>query len=286
MSRRRVVITGLGVITSLGETADELWENVCAGKSGISSIRRWDTAKYPVKIGGECLNFDVTKYGVDVKEARRMDRFGQFGVAASVQAVKDAGIDFEKEDRYRCGVVIGSGIGGIETIEEQNKILLERGVSRVSPFTVPRLMANAASGNVSIAFHLNGPNTTVATACATGSNAVGDGPCYQGRVPPMGFIDHDDVHHISSLRRVTDDLLPVSIRRRSTTTGRVPADTIVSAERPWSSRPGLGGRWSRRSVTFGSRWTRRLRPGSPLAGGRLATLRDPSRLRHRYGGPP
>ena len=118
MSRRRVVITGLGVITSLGETADELWENVCAGKSGISSIRRWDTTKYPVKIGGECLNFDVTKYGVDVKEARRMDRFGQFGVAASVQAVKDAGIDFEKEDRYRCGVVIGSGIGGIETIEE------------------------------------------------------------------------------------------------------------------------------------------------------------------------
>jgi 3-oxoacyl-[acyl-carrier-protein] synthase II len=174
MSRRRVVITGLGVITSLGETADELWENLCAGKSGISSIRRWDTSKYPVKIGGECINFDVTKYGVDTKDARRMDRFGQFGVAASVQAVKDAGIDFDKEDRYRCGVVIGSGIGGIETIEEQNKILLDRGVSRVSPFTVPRLMANAASGNVSILFHLNGPNTTVATACATGSNAVGD----------------------------------------------------------------------------------------------------------------
>jgi 3-oxoacyl-[acyl-carrier-protein] synthase II len=174
MSRRRVVITGLGVITSLGETADELWENLCAGKSGITPIRRWDTAKYPVKIGGECINFDVTKYGVDTKDARRMDRFGQFGVAASVQAVKDAGIDFETEDRYRCGVVIGSGIGGIETIEEQNKILIERGVSRVSPFTVPRLMANAASGNVSILFHLNGPNTTVATACATGSNAVGD----------------------------------------------------------------------------------------------------------------
>ena len=174
MSRRRVVITGLGVITSLGETADELWENLCAGKSGITPIRRWDTTKYPVRIGGECINFDVTKYGVDTKDARRMDRFGQFGVAASVQAVKDAGIDFEKEDRYRCGVVIGSGIGGIETIEEQNKILIERGVSRVSPFTVPRLMANAASGNVSILFHLNGPNTTVATACATGSNAVGD----------------------------------------------------------------------------------------------------------------
>jgi 3-oxoacyl-[acyl-carrier-protein] synthase II len=174
MARRRVVITGLGVITSLGESADELWENVCAGKSGISAIRRWDTSKYPVRIGGECYDFDVTKYGVDVKEARRMDRFGQFGVAASVQAVKDAGLDYTKEDTYRCGVVIGSGIGGIETIEEQNKILIERGVGRVSPFTVPRLMANAASGNVSILFHINGPNTTVATACATGSNAVGD----------------------------------------------------------------------------------------------------------------
>ena len=174
MSRRRVVITGLGVITSLGESADEMWENVCAGKSGISLIRRWDTSKYPVKIGGECYSFDVTKYGVDVKEARRMDRFGQFAVGASVQAVKDAGIDFTKEDSYRCGVVIGSGIGGIETIEEQNKILIERGVGRVSPFTVPRLMANAGSGNVSILFRLNGPNTTVATACATGSNAVGD----------------------------------------------------------------------------------------------------------------
>jgi 3-oxoacyl-[acyl-carrier-protein] synthase II len=174
MSRRRVVVTGLGVITSLGESADEMWENVCAGKSGISLIRRWDTSKYPVKIGGECYSFDVTKYGVDTKEARRMDRFAQFAVGASVQAVKDAGLDFTKEDPYRCGVVIGSGIGGIETIEEQNKILIDRGVSRVSPFTVPRLMANAGSGNVSILFHLNGPNTTVATACATGSNAVGD----------------------------------------------------------------------------------------------------------------
>src|SRR3989442_10612149 len=119
MTRRRVVITGLGVITSLGETADELWENVCAGNSGISLIRRWDTSKYPVKIGGECINFDVTRYGVDVKEARRMDRFGQFGVAASVQAVKDAAIDFAPEEPYRCGGVIGSGIGGTQTNTEE-----------------------------------------------------------------------------------------------------------------------------------------------------------------------
>ena len=179
---RRVVITGMGVITSLGETVDELWEALCAGRSGIKTVTRWDFSKYPVRFGGECTTFDVTKYGVDVREAKRLDRFGQFGLAASVNAVKDAGLDFDKEDRYRCGVLIGSGIGGIETLEEQNKILIERGVSRVSPFTVPRLMVNAASGNVSIMYGITGPNTAVATACATGANAIGDA---------MRFIQHD-----------------------------------------------------------------------------------------------
>lgn len=180
--KRRVVITGLGWVTSLGETIDQVWDDLCAGKSGIGPITRWDTSKYPTRFGGECTKFDVTNYGVEHREAKRLDRFGQFGIAASVSAVKDAGIDFDKEDRYRCGVIIGSGIGGIETLEEQNRILIERGVSRVSPFTVPRLMVNAASGNVSIIFKIHGPNTAVATACATGSNAIGDA----GR-----FIQHD-----------------------------------------------------------------------------------------------
>src|SRR5688572_7350252 len=117
MSRRRVVITGLGVVTSLGETADELWENLCAGKSGVATITRWDASKFPVRFGGECAGFDVTRYGVEAKEARRLDRFGQFGIASSVTAVKDAGIDFTKEDSGRCGVIIGSGIGGIETLQ-------------------------------------------------------------------------------------------------------------------------------------------------------------------------
>ncbi len=182
MSKRRVVITGMGVVTALGETVDEMWDNVCAGKSGVGPITRWDNSKYPVRFGGECTNFDITKYGVEHREAKRLDRFGQFGIAASVSAVKDAGLNFEQEDRDRCGVIIGSGIGGIETLEEQNRILLERGVQRVSPFTVPRLMVNAASGNVSIIFGIHGPNTAVATACATGANAIGDA----GR-----FIQHD-----------------------------------------------------------------------------------------------
>ena len=175
MSKRRVVITGVGVITSLGESIETFWDNVCASKSGIVPIKRWDPSAFPVRFGGECSQFDPTKHGIDGREARRLDRFAQFGIAAARQAVADAGLDFEKEDRTRCGVVIGSGIGGIETLQEQHRVLMERGVGRLSPFTVPRLMVNAASGNVSIMFGLMGPNTAVATACATGSHAIGDG---------------------------------------------------------------------------------------------------------------
>ena len=190
MARRRVVITGLGLVTSLGEKVDEVWDKVCAGESGIGPIKRWDVSSYPTRIGGECFDFDLMRYadeyakltGGERLQPKRLDRFAQFALAASMNAVADAGIDFSKEDSFRCGVVIGSGIGGIETIEEQNKILVSRGVSRVSPFTVPRLMANAGSGNVSILYHLHGPNTTVATACATGLNAIGDA---------ARFIQHD-----------------------------------------------------------------------------------------------
>jgi 3-oxoacyl-[acyl-carrier-protein] synthase II len=185
MEKRRVVITGLGVVTSLGETADGMWDNLCAARSGIKTVTRWDFSSYPVRFGGECTDFDITKYQAEASKhgdekllPKRLDRFGQFGIAASLSAVSDSGINFSKEDPTRCGVLIGSGIGGIETLEEQNKVLIERGVGRVSPFTVPRLMVNAASGNVSIIFRLNGPNTAVATACATGSNAIGDAGRY------------------------------------------------------------------------------------------------------------
>jgi 3-oxoacyl-[acyl-carrier-protein] synthase II len=174
MSGRRVVITGLGVITPLGESRDELVEALISARSGVSAIRRWDCSSFPVRIGGECLDFDITKWDVDARDARRMDRFAQFALAASTGAVRDAGIDMTGENPDRCGVVIGSGIGGLETIQEQYRILLERGVGRVSPFTVPRLMNNAAAANVSIRFGLRGPNTVISTACSTGSNAVGD----------------------------------------------------------------------------------------------------------------
>src|SRR3954465_13142683 len=235
MSNRRVVITGLGVVTSLGETVDDLWENLCAGKSGITALRRWDTSKYPVKIGGECINFDLKRYaaaaarhargGADrFPRAHRNDRFAQFGLCASLSAVNDAKIDFRTEDPHRCGVLIGTGIGGIETIEEQYKVLISRGVTRVSPFTVPRLMANAASGNVSILFDLEGPSSAVATACATGSNSIGDA----GRM-----IQHDyaDVMIAGGSEAALSQLgLASFVAARALSTRN---ETPTTASRPW-----------------------------------------------------
>jgi 3-oxoacyl-[acyl-carrier-protein] synthase II len=176
MSRRRVVITGLGCVTALGESADELFAALCAGKSGISKIENFDASEYPVRFGGEIKSFDVTKY-VDQREGKRMDLFSQYAIGAAVQAVSDSGMDFSKEDLYRIGVIVGTGIGGIKEIEEQHIRLLEKGVRKVSPFTVPRLMANAACGNIAINYGLRGPNVAVTSACASGTHAIGEAFC-------------------------------------------------------------------------------------------------------------
>ena len=176
MNRRRVVITGLGCVTALAESVGELFTALCEGKSGISTIESFDTSDYPVKFGGEIRNFDITKY-VDQRESKRMDRFTQFAMAAAMQAVDDSGLDFSKEDAFRAGVIVGTGIGGIKEIEEQHIRLLEKGPRKVSPFCVPRLMGNAASGNIAIRYSLQGPNICVVSACASGSHAVGESFC-------------------------------------------------------------------------------------------------------------
>jgi 3-oxoacyl-[acyl-carrier-protein] synthase II len=173
MSKRRVVITGLGCVTALAESADELFAALCEGKSGISTIESFDTGEYPVKFGGEIRNFDVTKY-VDRRESKRMDRFTQYAMAAAKQAVEDSGLDFSKENVFRAGVIVGTGIGGLKEIEDQHIRLLNKGPKKVSPFCVPRLMANAASGNIAIAYGLRGPNFCVSSACASGNNAIGE----------------------------------------------------------------------------------------------------------------
>lgn len=173
MSKRRVAITGLGCVTALAESADELFTALCEGKSGVSKIESFDTSAYPVRFGGEIKSFDVTKY-VDRRESKRMDRFTQFALAAASQAISDSGLDFSQEDVSRVGVVVGTGIGGIGEIEQQHIRLLDKGPGKVSPFCVPRLMANAASGMIAIRYGLRGPNFCVSSACASGNHAIGE----------------------------------------------------------------------------------------------------------------
>lgn len=171
---RRVVITGMGAITPVGNTKEAFFNNLLAGQSGIGRISHFDPTEYVTQIAGEVKDFDVTQYGVDKKEARRMDRSSQFAVAASYDAIADAKLDLEKEDHDRMGTIVGTGIGGIDTIHELYKTLFEKGPGRVSPFAVPMMISNMASGRVSIQFALHGPCLTDVTACASGTNAVGE----------------------------------------------------------------------------------------------------------------
>ncbi|MGE5561662.1 MAG: beta-ketoacyl-ACP synthase II [Chloroflexota bacterium] len=170
---RRVVITGMGAITPIGSGLADFWANLVAGRSGVGPITHFDATGYPTRIAAEVKDFKPEDY-MDRKEARRMDRFAQFSVAASTLAVRDAGIDFAGVDMTRVGTWIGSGIGGMVTLEDQHRVLLEKGPDRVSPFFIPMLIANMAAGQVSIAFGAKGPCGGPVTACATATNSIGD----------------------------------------------------------------------------------------------------------------
>ncbi len=171
--KKRVVITGLGAITPVGNTAEAFWKALLAGQSGIGRITRFDASDYDAQIAGEVKGFEPTAF-IDKKEARRMDRFTQFAIAAAKMALDDSGIDLKNEDRSRIGAFVGSGIGGMDTLHEQYKNLFEKGPNRVSPFFIPMMIANMAAGQVSITFGLQGPSSCVVTACATGTNCIGD----------------------------------------------------------------------------------------------------------------
>jgi 3-oxoacyl-[acyl-carrier-protein] synthase II len=170
---RRVVVTGLGTVTPLSCKVDGLWKGLLAGESGVHPLTVLDTTDYKVKFGGDVQNWDPDGF-IDRKEVKRVDRFTQFAVVACVEAVDDSGIDFSKEESFRCGVILGSGIGGLGEIERQYEKLLTKGPDRVSALTIPKLMLNAAGGNISIRYGMRGPNYTVATACASATNAIGD----------------------------------------------------------------------------------------------------------------
>ena len=171
--KRRVVVTGLGAVTPIGNTVDEFWEGIKAGKVGIGEITRFDTADYKVKLAAEVKGF-VAKERMDFKAAKRMELFSQYAVAAAKEAYEDAGLEMEKEDPFRAGVIVGSGIGSLQTVEKEYEKILSRGPGRVNPLMVPLMISNMAAGNISIQLGFRGKCTNVVTACASGTNCIGD----------------------------------------------------------------------------------------------------------------
>ncbi|MSQ21015.1 MAG: beta-ketoacyl-[acyl-carrier-protein] synthase II [Betaproteobacteria bacterium] len=184
MSRRRVVITGLGIVSPVGNTVAEAWANITAGKPGIERLTRFDVSAFSSQIGGEVRNFDIGKY-LPVKESRRFDLFIHYGLAASIDALKDSGLNLDSEDRERIGCVIGSGIGGLPGIEGQHNDYLKGGPRKISPFFVPGSIINLIAGQLSIMYGLKGPNLAIVTACTTSNHCIGEG----GRLIEYGDAD-------------------------------------------------------------------------------------------------
>jgi 3-oxoacyl-[acyl-carrier-protein] synthase II len=170
---RRVVITGLGTVNPLALNVPDYWQALLAGRSGIAPITLFDTTAFVVKFGGEVKGFDPA-VAIDAKTVRRLDRFSQFALVAAAEAMRDSGLDMAKEDPFRCGCILGSGIGGMAEFESGARTLMERGPGRLGPFLIAKMIANAASGNISIEHGLRGPNTTVSTACSSAAHAIGD----------------------------------------------------------------------------------------------------------------
>ena len=185
LSKRRIVITGLGIISPLGHTVAENWQSILAGKSGITRVTFFDTTGFPSTIAGEVKTFDPSAHGISHKEARRMDRFIQLGMAAGIAAIKDSGLQVTEQNSERIGVHIGAGIGGVGTIEETTRTIDEKGPRRVSPFYVPMSIINMISGDLSVMFGLKGPNLAMVTACTTATHAIGDA----GRLIEYGDAD-------------------------------------------------------------------------------------------------
>ncbi|MBB6428571.1 beta-ketoacyl-ACP synthase II [Algisphaera agarilytica] len=229
MSDRRVVITGLGWVTSMGNDVNDVWQQLLNGTSGIKTVTRFDTTEYPVKFGGECTEWDGPPQmdPPNRKQAtKKMDRFAQFAVSAAIDAVNDAGIDFASENPWRCGSIIGTGIGGMEEFCGGYRKLIAKGPSRVSPFMVPKLMCNAGSGNVSIHFGIKGPNSAVASACASAAHAIGEA---------VECIRHDaaDVMITGGSEAALNDLGMACFVALKALSKR--NDAITEASRPWDA---------------------------------------------------
>ena len=225
MTKRRVVVTGMGMISSIGHNVEDSWQAAVAGQSGIGLNESFDTENYGVKISGSVRDFDVSAY-MNPKEARRIDQFIQFGVAAANQAIKDAGIESNPSDADRIGVAIGSGIGGINTIESTHDTLVKSGPRRVSPFFVPGVVINMISGNVSIEYGFKGPNIAIVTACTTGTHNIGFG----ARMIQYGDAD---VMVVGGAEAATSPITVASFSSMKALSSR--NDDPEKASRPWDS---------------------------------------------------
>jgi 3-oxoacyl-[acyl-carrier-protein] synthase II len=174
MSNRRVVVTGIGVVSPIGSDLKSFWESLVSGKSGIRPITQFDASTYDCHIAGEVPDFNPALYFKNSKDVRRTDRFAQLAVASAKLALEDSGLALDQVDRKRFGVLVGSGIGGLKSLEDQHTVLMNKGASRVSPFMVPMMIVNMASGLISMEYGLEGPNFSIVTACATGANSIGE----------------------------------------------------------------------------------------------------------------
>lgn len=226
MSRRRVVVTGMGLLSPIGNTVESAWQAALGGQSGIGLIDSFDASEFSVKIAGNVKDFDVADY-MSVKEARRMDRFIQLGIAAAVQAIEDAGLESEAADADRIGVAIGSGIGGIQTIEDTNQTLVKSGPRRVSPFFIPGVVINMISGNVSIRYGFKGPNIAIVTACTTGTHNIGMG----ARMIQYGEAD---VMVVGGAEAATSPIAVAGFASMKALSTR--NDDPAAASRPWDEK--------------------------------------------------
>ena len=226
MSKKRVVVTGMGAITPIGNSVNEFWASVREGKLGFGPITRFDTTDYKCHVAAEVKGFDAKEY-MDFKQAKRMEEFSQYAVAATKEAMENAGIDMEKEDPFRVGVAVGSGIGSLQAIEREHSRLLEKGPNKVNPLFIPMLIGNMAAGNISIAFGLKGKSIDVVTACTTGTNSIGEafrtiqygdadvmvaGGC-EAAITPMGVAGFTALTALSSEDDPTKCSLPFDKRR-------------------------------------------------------------------------
>ena len=223
MSKRRVVVTGLGMLSPLGASVETSWEGLTAGRSGIAPITAFDTDSYPVRFGGAVPDFDMSSY-LPAKEARRMDGFIQWGLAAGIQAIRHSGLEDSDSDLSRVGVAMGSGIGGINTIETCHQVLLDRGPNKVSPFFVPSSIINMVSGHLSIMYGYRGPNIAITTACTTGTHNIG----YAARMIAYGDAD---VMIAGGAEKATSPTTMAGFASMKALSAR--NDSPAEASRPW-----------------------------------------------------